>query len=631
MYITKISLEGRKTLYIKARDQYYNEGNSELTDIEFDALEDSIRADDPDWKHLHSTGIKVPKKFEVELLAPMPSLDKIKSDAPEGVERWLKTVAKIHPQVHVSEKIDGSSIQGVWKRGKLVQLVTRGDGLNGKDISGLIPHVNLPKYIPLAKDKDVVVVRMEATIPIKTYMERYQGAYDSDRAMASAVLNRLDLSPAIRHIDFVALRVLNPVFGVAQGIEWLKEAGFLVPRGKVIRIDKLNAEVLASMTENIKLKSTYTLDGLVLYTSSQEVEHLKTEDRPKFGRAFKLNDLENAVETEIVDIQWNPSSFGVIVPKAIIKPIQFGNVTVKQAALHNAAWALHRQAGVGATVKVIRSGDIIPKIVEVVKPVKLTIPMEKGTWEWDENKVNVILTDSSLNPTVRAKQFTRFFQKLGLDDVAMDVATKLVAAGYEHTHQLCHLGKNDFAQLPGIKGSAQKLAEQMKRVHNGDFDIVTLMVASGVFERGLGNTRIQTLLDKSPELVTLEGLKALGVAGTREAAESLIGPVAAEKYARGIKAFWRWMRDSEAKVAVQKKVKAVHGPLSGQSFSWTTYRSEEEENWIRSQGGAVVPFKLTATDVLFFRTDGKKSTKVDKAKAAGILTLDFNQFKAKVK
>jgi NAD-dependent DNA ligase len=478
--LNSLSLAAAKKLFLKAREQYYNSGNSELTDQEFDALEDRIRAEEPKWEPLHSTGISVPKKFEVRLNSYMPSLDKIKSDVPEGVERWLAKVGKIHPHLHISEKIDGSSIQGVWKKGVLTKLATRGDGINGKDISGFIPYVNIPREVELFAEYPTVVVRFEATIPLSVYNKRYQGAYDSDRAMASAILNRQDVSPALRHIEFVALRVLDPVLDIRTSQEMLKDSGFLTPRSKVIAVDSLSTEALATLAANVKAKSEYSTDGLVLFTCSENTKYLNTVDRPEYAHAFKLNDLENAVETEIIDIQWNPSSFGVVVPKAIVKPVKFGNVTVKQAALHNAAWAKERGAGIGAKVKLIRSGEIIPKIVEVIQPAKLMIPLEKGTWYWDETKTNVVLKNPEDNPEVLAKKFTRFFGKLELEDVAGGLAAKLVTAGYTNTAELCHLKKTDFAALPGIKSSAGKIAEQVGRVQAGEFDLITLMVASGL-------------------------------------------------------------------------------------------------------------------------------------------------------
>jgi len=625
-------LEDKKALYLKARDQYYNEGSSLLTDADFDALEDEIRELDPKWKALHETGIAVDKKREIQLHEPMPSLDKVKSDVPEGVERWLQKAAEVHPEVHVSEKIDGSSIQGVWVKGKLKKLATRGDGTSGKDISGFIPYINLPLEIPEARNIPEMVVRFEAAMPIEKYLRSFQGNYDSDRALASAILNRQDVHPALRHIDFVALRCLRPALGVAQGLEWFKQIGFKVPRSKVFPISRLTPQKLADLTATLKGNSKYTLDGLVLFTCSQKKEHLITADRPKLGRAFKLNDMEGALETTIVDIVWNPSSFGIVVPKAIIKPIKFGNVTVKQAALHNPAWAKARGAGIGAKVKVIRSGDIIPKIVEVLEPAPLEIPLEKGTWRWDASKVNIELTDPSKNPAVLSKQFARFFSKLGLDDVALGLASKLVDAGYTSTSQLPHLTVSDLLKLPGVKSSAAKIARQLSRVQGGEFDVICLMMASGSFERGLGETRLDTLWSVKPELFDKSYLKSLG-RGWKSHVESEasavagVGPVAAGKFAEGLKPFWIWVRESGACIKPRESAAPPKdGPLSGQVFSWTGYRDEDEENFVRSQGGQVAAFKLSQTTTLFYRVGGKASTKVDKARLHGIQTMTFDEF-----
>lgn len=152
------TLHSMKHLYIKAKKSYYN-GNKKpiLTDAAFDRLENQIRKLDPDWAELAVTGVKVAdKKTEVALVEPMPSLNKA---YPEAISKW---VAKNPSDDYmVTDKLDGASLQVVYDGGKLSQVVTRGNGVLGGDISFLAPKLNLPRAI---KSKSRTVFRCEAVM-----------------------------------------------------------------------------------------------------------------------------------------------------------------------------------------------------------------------------------------------------------------------------------------------------------------------------------------------------------------------------------------------------------------------------------------------------------------------------------
>jgi DNA ligase (NAD+) len=618
--MAKQSLETAKKRYLELRTEYYENGNTSATDAEYDALEDRIREEDPNWKSLKTTGVKVGAKTSRVLEVPMPSLDKIKDDNPEAVDAWVRKFGK-EGYVHISAKLDGSSLQATYLNGKFTSLATRGDGITGKDISHFIPYVQLPRTIQSSHRK--LVLRLEAVMPKKVYQSRYADSFDSDRALASAVFNRQDVHPAMKHIDLVVLKVQHPVMDIASGNSYAASCGFKVVPGKVLDSSSCTAERLSSMLEKIRDRSPYILDGLVIHSTGR---CLPTEDRPPYAKAFKVNDEKNAIETEIIDIVWKASSFGILVPKAIIKPIKFGGVTVKHAALHNPRWASDRGAGIGATVKVIRSGEIIPKIVEVTKPAKLTLPSKKtyGEYEWDKTRTTLVLTQADDSRDVQVQAIARFFSKLGLDQVAGGLAEKLVEAGFTKTEDLPTLTVHDFAELPGVKSSAKNMAAQMERIRSGEFDIIKLMAASGCFDRGLGETRLRTLYEVKPGAFDpLWSKKPHKELQEQVASVKGCGPAFAKLYVEGLPGFWSWQKKSRAGYCHPVKEKAIQGPLTGQTFCWTGYRSPEEETWVTENGGTIESFKATTT-VLFYKEGGKASGKIEKA---GGRAKTFAEFK----
>lgn len=632
--LKSMDLVDKKALYKKAKDSYYNEGNSTMTDAEFDALEDSIRSEQPEWVGLKKTGIKpkaerVGKKTDIKLTVPMPSLDKIQSGSEGGLNRWVASLNGEH--VVIGAKYDGSSMQGEWIFGKLTKLVTRGDGEIGKDVSYFIPHVDLPLKVKAWANTQSVVIRFEAVCKTKTWAKRWSEEYDSARAMASSVFNRQDVAPAMADINFIALRVLQPSMSLSVGLARLAKLGFSVQSHTVVGSDLLTDEHLVKHLEKLRNVCLYETDGLAIFSDAEKL--VTTTARPKYARAFKVNDEANAPLTVIKAIKWQPSRHGKLVPKAIIEPIKFGGVTVKQAALHNAKWALDRGCGVGATVRVLRSGDIIPKIVAVEKKKAFALPSieEFGDYTWDETETTLVLIDSGDNSEVRARRFVNFFQKLGLEDVSGGMAKKLVEAGYEYTWQLTKLTEKDFAALPGVKTSAKKYASQIQRVRDGEFTMTRLMMASGVFGTGAGSTRLNTLAETHPKLFQLN-VKDVYSLGQIEELTSMTrgcGPAFAKVFVTGLPKFFRWLDKSSAQVAAPaSKKKAVSGKLSGKFYSWTGYRSKEEEAIITSLGGEVVSL-CSKTNVLFFNPDGKFQEKVEKARAKGIKVIEFKELKGK--
>ena len=102
----------------------------------------------------------------------------------------------------------------------------------------------------------------------------------------------------------------------------------------------------------------------------------------------------------------------------------------------------------------------------------------------------------------------------------------------------------------------------------------------------------------------------------------------ASAFVEGIYKFTKWFARTGIKVLQPEKTKVKQNKLQGLKCSWTGYRSQEQEDIVKSYGGEVISFG-TGTQVLLYSATGKASSKVDKAKARGITTLTWGQFKSK--
>jgi DNA ligase (NAD+) len=607
-----------KELHSNCATSYYEVGRSALSDAEFDLLEARIKKADPKWKPPIGAPVKN-KKLERPLAVPCPSLDKIKFEKPEALTRFLGTMPP-GMAVRIESKIDGATVLAEYPSGVLKSLTTRGDGINGKSIDGFI----LPSQRPRGKRTGLVldldtrrsyVLRFEAVMRKDVYAEKYADKFDSTRVIASAAFNRsVPDTSLLKDMDFVLIggfveqngtpRVMSP-----EALDKLAAHANLIRPAHCFRnIGMTTPEELANVLEKLKTNGHYDLDGLVIGPREPRLSELvASEENPKHMKAFKVDDMADAPETTIEEIIWNVSSFGVLVPKARVTPIKFGNVTVTQAALHNVVWAKERGAGVGATVRILRAGEIIPKIVQVLKPVKFTMPSRAKYGDYELQGTKLTLKSAETNE-VRVKKLARMFSILGLDSLGGGLAKKMVEAGFDTTAKACLMTLEDFEALPGVKGSAVKFAAEINKVRSGQFTAARLFLASCVSDAGIGDTQMKKLVRHTPEALSSRVVKQDILALSK-----VLGPAFASTFAQAWPKFRDWMKEVRPKVApLQAPVSQKKGVLTGQFFSWTGYRAKDEEAFVTNLGGEVVPFGKKTT-VLFYRPGGKASTKVSAA------------------
>lgn len=625
-----MKLTDKKKLYIKASEAYYNSGKPIMTDKEFDKLEREIAAEDPTWKQLKKTGIKVGKKVEVKLALPMPSLLKV---YPETLDKWrAKQKTKHVLEMH---KLDGSALQGEIDDCVWTKLVTRGDGILGKDISFLIPYLNLPKI----KVKGHHVVRCEAVMKQKTFEKKYtkgvlgeDNGFDNARNLVAGLLNRQDASKALKDIDIVVLGVYG--HEAEAGLDWAESQGLTtVVRSRA----PVDADFEARLAKARK-SSEYEIDGIVLVDRFQTFAYANG-DKPKWITAFKVNDDADAVDATVTDIVWQLSRIGRWTPKIEIKPVKMKGVTVTYATAHNARWMNQRRIGVGAVVKLVRSGDVIPKIVGVVK--KAAEPSHPPG-DFYEEGVHYYATTKGKEAYVR--EIHHFMQTLGIEFIAAKSLEKLYDAGLTSVlHHVLAFGSRMKGYNQGIgDGMITKVKDEYTRVFQLEgVSLVKLMNASNCFE-SFGERKLQMVEqyfiargDNDPMRVFVKmSAEQLGRERQRNTVASIkgMGDKSAEQFYDGLWKFITWFKP----IAKTKLIKInppvietknkVKGKMSGQKVSWTGYRDKTEEAWVEAQGGEVVSFGGKTT-VLLYKEGGKTSTKIDKAQEKGIKAVTFNELK----
>lgn len=235
-----------------------------------------------------------------------------------------------------SLKLDGAAISLLYLDGKLSQVLTRGDGIEGRDITDRF--IARGSLVPLSIDTlGILQITGEIVAP-KTI--------ENSRNYAAGALNLKDSSEFCnRDISFYAYGIFpykNKTY--LEDIQYLETLGF--------------STILCA-----DLDTMYECDGVV-YRINDNDTFTSLGYTSKFPRgAYALKVRKEAVETELLGVEWSTGKSGKVTPVAILKPVYIGDALITRATLNNPKYIEMLDLQIGCTVQVIRSGDVIPKVL----------------------------------------------------------------------------------------------------------------------------------------------------------------------------------------------------------------------------------------------------------------------------
>ena len=301
----------------KACTMYY-EGYPILSDDEFDMLADKHQYNAVGYKVTDA----IPHTYRMYSLKKCFDLN----NAPLNIEDCIET-----------PKLDGAAVSLLYVEGLLQLALTRGDGIQGRDITDKM-RLLVPEEISIT---NLVQITGEVVAP---------SSVPNARNFASGSLGLNDLEEfATRPLAFVAYgqeKVVNRNFDAT--LEGLERMGF-------------NTALSFDCTD-------YPTDGIV-YRLRDNFEFEKmghTSNHPR--GAFALKEQKMGEITTLIDVVWQLGKSGVVSPVGILDPIEIGGATVSRATLHNIEYIRDLDLEIGCQVEVIRSGEIIPRIVRRVEP-----------------------------------------------------------------------------------------------------------------------------------------------------------------------------------------------------------------------------------------------------------------------
>jgi NAD-dependent DNA ligase len=555
----------------RASDAYYNGGKSLMSDIDFDALVDKLRDLKPDSAVLQKIGAPIKSRNKVQLPYHMGSLNKIK---PDSTDSWL---ANNSGPYCVSDKLDGVSILLVWARGSL-KAYTRGNGSVGQDITHLFNHLDLPPV------KGSLAVRGELLMS-KSRFAKYD--FENPRNMVSGLVNRKDVGEGFEDVEFLAYELLSPRLSPSDSFTRLKELGFKVAPYKVF--SNLDSSRLNTLLTSRRAKSKYDIDGLVVVCDKKQP--LNKGGNPTWAVAFKSMAEDNVATTKVLEVEWNPSRHGLLKPRLRIEPVRLSGVTVNYTTGFNAKFIKDNGVGVGSMIKITRSGDVIPHILEVVKSTKVVLPKD---CHW--SGTDLILDVE--HDTILIKSITNFFTRLGAEFISIGTITKLVDAGYDTIPLILKLTKQKLMKVDGFQDrSSERILTSIKSIQ--DVPLPRLMDATGIFGRLIGEKKLTALILSVEDVFTAS---AEDIAATPGWSMN-----SANQFLSGLPEFKKFLRATKLTYTMPVAKKKVRGKLSGRVFLFTGFRDESLTEFIESKGGEVVNSTSRVTHLVVKSEDSTSS------------------------
>jgi DNA ligase (NAD+) len=641
---------------------YYVLDKPEISDAKYDKLMNELKNLEEQYPVLITADSPTQRVGAAQLqefgtivhTKPMLSLDTAleKEEIIRFDERIKKEIDLKNVEYTAEPKLDGLSVELIYENGLFIKGSTRGDGINGEDVTENIKTI---RAVPLVlrsndlKPPDMMAVRGEVIMNIsdfknynKQLIQQNEQPMANPRNAAAGSLRRLDPNEtAQRPLDiyFYEIMIISNMKIETQWevLQCLKKWG-LKTNPYSGRCDDTN-EIIRyhQKMEDKRDKLDYEIDGIVIKLNNIEYQNImgvKTRS-PRWAIAYKFPSRMEI--TKVMDITSQVGRTGTLTPVALLQPVDVGGVTVSRATLHNQDFIDQMDVRIGDMVRIGRAGDVIPEVTEVIKSKrtgkekKYHIPSACPVCgsEVVKDGAFYICTGGLLCIAQLKRSIVHFASKgamdiehLGRKNAELLVDQKLLKS----VSNIYRLKKEDLLKLPRFADkSAENLINAIEK--SKDKNLARFIYALGIQNVGEHTARLLANKYKSLEKIKItseEDLLNIFEIGP-ETANSITSFF---KEKRNLKEIGNMGKLGVKAVISEEKIDKIN-ILSGKSFVFTgglkNFSRDDAKRLVEELGGRATSTVSKDTDYV---VGGEEpGSKYDKAKKLGLKIISEEDFK----
>jgi DNA ligase (NAD+) len=619
-----------------ANHKYYNKDTPLFDDQLFDIVKEYLAEIDPTHPVLHNIGATVDKSNKVKLPFYMGSLDKIKNDE-KVFTNWKN---KYVGDYVISDKLDGNSGLILFKDNQFT-MYSRGDGFEGQNISHLLPFLknknsfNVNNFL---KHGEHIAVRGELIISKRDFKVISDKNANARNTVAGLVNSKIPDLEVANITSFVGYEVVFPIMKPNEQMDFMQN---------VLKIDcvynefltnkQLTLEKLSDTLVERRQHSDYEIDGIVV-THNQIYKSVK--QNPEHSFAFKSIITMEKAEVIVTKVEWNMSKDGIFVPIVHFTPVNLDGVVITKAHGFNGKYIKDNSIAPGSIIIIMRSGSVIPYIVEIVK--KSQNPQMPDTpFIWSKTGVDILLDQSSMtaeeNNRLQLKNLEYFFDKVDVPGLSGGILKRIYDKGFNSLRKILDITKEDLLSIDGFKDKmAEKIASAIhtkfanKGVH---IDVFLLMDASNILGRGIGSKKIKLICDNIPDIIKKQYIPNIieltNIKGVEEKTAQL--------FIDNLPKVFKFFGDNNLSLTRQQnnEIESQISPtanlrISGKTFVFSGVRDKELEKLIHDNGGVIGSSVSSKTNIVLVKTTDSESSKITKAKSLGVSVMSIEDFKNEI-
>jgi DNA ligase (NAD+) len=614
----KLQSEDFKSFLIKAAETYYNKSEELVSDADFDLVRDEFENKYPNDPYFSEVGAEptLNQLFKKEAhTSPMGSLQKTPS-----FDELLSWAEKNGPgeDLVCSEKIDGLSVDLTYENGLLVKALTRGNGIQGENITQNVMKMILPKTVPV---KETIKVRGEIVLKKSLF-----NLYFKDKGMANArnaavgAVKRLN-GEGCEHLTVLCYNLFSDGLDFdnqSDKILFLKDKLKLdTPAWSKVKIKEVK-DIWTKYENSLRDQSDFEMDGLViefdrldLHTSLGYVAN-----RPKFAKALKFTSADG--ETILRSVVRQVGRTGKLTPVGTVDPIVLAGATITKVSLHNEGEIKRLGLKIGQTVKIRRSGDVIPQIVGVVNDTgtEILVPDTCPSCGQKVVKDEILKCKNKHCPDQVYLSLLFWMQCLEVKGFGDELVRQLFESKKVKTiDDFYTLDVNDISEL---EKRGEKTAIKVLKELNSKRELTLPDFIKGLGIDNIGKSTSELVLEKYKNLANIRK-----VTSVEELVEiDGIGEITAKSLIDGLVENSDLIDRLLTHVTIKEVKENKDGKFFGLSFCFSGFRDEKLAKLITEEGGKLANGVNKSLSYLVLVDKESSSEKSKKAKEYGIKILD---------